>query len=57
MVSIVSKDVDAWYDVIKNSGDVKVLKDIYDNPSVPIRAFLVADPGGYTIEFFQWLDR
>ncbi len=56
MVSIVTEDVDAWYEVIKQS-EVEILKDIHNHPSVPIRAFLVADPGGYTVEFFQWLER
>lgn len=23
----------------------------------PVRAFMARDPGGYTIEFFRWLDR
>lgn len=55
MLSIVTREVDAWYRRLKAAGDVKFLKDIYDNDSVPIRAFLVEDPGGYTVEFYQWL--
>ena len=55
MLSIVTSDVDGWYRRIKAAGKVKFLKDIYES-DVPIRAFLVEDPGRYTVEFFQWLD-
>ena len=55
MISIVSDDVDGWYERIRQDGSVTILKEIYDNESVPIRAFLVQDPGGYTVEFFQWV--
>jgi predicted enzyme related to lactoylglutathione lyase len=56
MLSIVTDDVDAWYRRIKQTPGIVFLKDIYNNENVPIRAFLVADPGGYSIEFFQWLE-
>lgn len=56
MLSIVTSDVDGWYRRIKTSGQVKFLKDIHES-DVPIRSFLVEDPGGYTVEFFQWLDK
>jgi predicted enzyme related to lactoylglutathione lyase len=55
MVSIVTEDVDAWYRTIAATAGITVLKEIYNHESVPIRAFLVADPGGYTLEIFQWL--
>jgi predicted enzyme related to lactoylglutathione lyase len=55
MLSIVTEDVDAWYQRIKQTPGIVFLKDIYNNENVPIRAFLVEDPGGYSIEFFQWL--
>ena len=54
MVSIVSKNVDEWYGAILNAKNIKIEKEIYDNQSAPIRAFLIRDPGGYTVEFFQW---
>ena len=54
MLSIVTSDVEGWYRRLK-AAKVKFLKDI-ENPDVPIRAFLVEDPGGYTVEFFQWQD-
>ena len=55
MLSIVTSDVDGWYRHLKAAGQVKFLKDIHES-DVPIRSFLVEDPGGYTIEFFQWRD-
>ena len=55
MISIVTDDVDGWYERILQDGGVTILKEIYDNESVPIRAFLVEDPGGYSVEFFQWV--
>ena len=54
MVSIVTNDVNAWYQRLKRGGKVRFEKDIYDHPDVPIRAFLIRDPAGYSIEFFQW---
>lgn len=55
MVSIVSKNIDEWYGAILNAKNIKIEKEIYDNQSAPIRAFLIRDPGGYTVEFFQWV--
>ncbi len=57
MVSIVSKSVDDWYGAILNAKNVKIEKELADSEGVPIRAFLIRDPGGYTVEFFQWLNR
>jgi catechol 2,3-dioxygenase-like lactoylglutathione lyase family enzyme len=55
MLSIVTDDVEAWYARIREHPGIRILKPIYNQTSVPIRAFLIADPGGYTVEFFQWL--
>ena len=54
MVSIVTDDVNGWYQRLKRGGQVRFEKDLYDHPDVPIRAFLIRDPAGYSIEFFQW---
>jgi predicted enzyme related to lactoylglutathione lyase len=56
MLSIVTPDVDAWYDRLVSDGGTTILKPIADSVSNPIRAFLVEDPGGYTVEFFSWLN-
>jgi len=53
MLSLVTEDVDAWYRRIAGRDDVIILKDIGDGG--PIRSFLLEDPGGYTVEFFEWL--
>ena len=55
MVSIVTDDVAGWYKKLRQDPHVHIVKDLYDHPRVPIRAFEVEDPGGYPIEFFQWL--
>jgi Glyoxalase/Bleomycin resistance protein/Dioxygenase superfamily len=55
MVSIVTANVAGWYKKLKQDPHIHITKDLYDNPRVRIRAFEVRDPGGYPIEFFQWL--
>jgi glyoxalase/bleomycin resistance protein/dioxygenase superfamily protein len=57
MLSLVVDKVDEWYEKIKMNKDVLVLKEIYNHAEAPIRAFLVEDPGGYTLEIFQWLKK
>ncbi|MCC3862052.1 VOC family protein [Pseudemcibacter aquimaris] len=57
MVSIVSKSVDDWYGAILNAKNIKIEKEIETHQGTPIRAFLIRDPGGYTVEFFQWMNR
>ena len=53
MLSLVVEHVDPWFQRLQ-SGGAKILKPPYDHLSVPIRAFLAEDPGGYAIEFFAW---
>ena len=53
MLSIVTSEIDAWYAHMRTSG-VKLLSELSNSENAPIRAFLVEDPGGYTVEFFQW---
>ena len=54
MVSLVTDEVDAWYDRLRERDDVVFLKHIGDGGG--IRNFMLQDPGGYTVEFFQWLE-
>jgi len=54
MVSIVTDDVEGWYARLREDPRAHIVKPLYDHPQVPIRAFEVEDPGGYTVEFFQW---
>lgn len=53
MLSIVTSEVDAWYDMLRQKDGVVFLKEIGDGG--PIRSFLIEDPGSYTVEFFEWL--
>ena len=53
MLSLVTSDVDAWYERVKHRDGVVFLKDIGNGGG--IRSFLLEDPGGYTVEFFEWL--
>ena len=53
MLSLVTNDLDLWYARLKGKGDVTFLKPLGN--SGPIKNFMVEDPGGYTVEFFQWL--
>ena len=55
MLSLVTTDVDPWYARLSRAG-VEILSNPADSADVPVRAFLVRDPGGYTVEFFQWLN-
>ena len=50
MLSIVTSEVDAWYERLKANAEIVFLKDISENDM--IRSFLIEDPGGYTVEFF-----
>ena len=53
MLSIVTDEVDAWYEHIR-AADVTIVSEISDGTAVPVRSFMVEDPGGYTVEFFRW---
>lgn len=57
MVSLVTDDVESWYRRLRDNAEIKIQKPLYDHPAVPIRAFLLRDPGGYSVEFFQWRTR
>ncbi len=56
MLSFVTDDVDRWYRYLEGKG-VKILSVPADNTETRIRAFVFKDPGGYSLEFFEWLDR
>ena len=54
MLSLVTDDVDAWYRRLSVMEGAVVLKELGEGGG--IRSFLLEDPGGYTVEFFQWLE-
>lgn len=53
MLSWVTDDVDGWHEYLKEKG-VKILSTPSNNEEAGIRGFLFQDPGGYTLEFFEW---
>lgn len=55
MVSLVTTDVNAFYERVQKHTEVEIVTPLHDNKSAPIRAFIMRDPGGYTVEVFQWL--
>jgi hypothetical protein len=57
MLSIVTDEVDAWYERLKPDKSIVFLAEISTAKTAPIRNFMVQDPGGYTVEFFQWLEQ
>lgn len=52
-LSIVTSEVDAWYAHLREAG-VTITSELSASTQVPIRAFVAEDPGGYTVEFFEW---
>lgn len=59
MLSIVTDDVDAWYQRLTDA-NVPVRSELpkpgtdKEPGRAPVRGFIVEDPGGYTIEIFSW---
>ncbi len=54
MLSIVTDELDAWYRRLKANNGIRFLLDLQVHRKAPIRNFLISDPGGYAIEFYQW---
>ncbi|MDZ4728502.1 MAG: VOC family protein [Xanthomonadales bacterium] len=62
MLSMVTDDVDAWYERLKSANTVILTElppanAVKSEGSAPVRGFVAQDPGGYTIEFFSWLNK
>lgn len=54
MVSIATRDIAGWYQHLKQWENIEFVKELYQSSTLPMQAFLIRDPGGYTVEFFQW---
>lgn len=54
MVSLATSEIGRWHERLRNTAGVEFIKDLYEGSALPMQAFLVRDPGGYTVEFFQW---
>ena len=57
MFSIDTSDVDAWYKRVMDKGESHILKHLKVEADGFVRAFLLKDPGGYHVEFFQWNEK
>lgn len=57
MVSLVTGDVDAVHARVKSHPEVEIVSPLQNKDTAPIRAFIMKDPGGYTVEVFQWLKK
>lgn len=60
MLSIVTDEIETWFSFLK-AKQVKFERELPkeikgEAGGAPVRSFLVVDPEGYNIEFFQWLD-
>ncbi|TCO76301.1 VOC family protein [Chromatocurvus halotolerans] len=54
MLSVITDDVDSWYQHLRGQ-EVRFIKHLDDGSSPEfLRAFLVEDPGGYTVEVYEW---
>lgn len=59
MLSMVTKNVDAWYARLRKA-NVPIRSELPSPDeerkagAAPVRGFIAEDPGGYTIEFFSW---
>jgi len=54
MLSWVTDDVHGWYQYLKEK-DVEIIRPPEDSKEAGIRGLIFKDPGGYTLEFFQWI--
>ncbi len=57
MFSIDTPDVEAWYSRVLEKGENYIHKPLKPEADGFVRAFLLKDPGGYHVEFFQWLEK
>ena len=54
-LSFISNQIDSWHQHLKKSG-LKMLEDLSDSATIPVRAFVTTDVDGYFIDFDRFLD-
>lgn len=54
MITLVTSEVDSWYEKMKRKG-VKLLSEPHNVAEIGIRCFLLEDPEGYVIEIQKFL--
>lgn len=57
MVSLATTEISKWSEHLKQFDDVHIIKDLYDSTNLPMKAILFTDPGGYSVEFYQWTEK
>ncbi|MBT7952097.1 MAG: VOC family protein [Gammaproteobacteria bacterium] len=57
MISIDTSDVQGWYERVKVSGAKYLETHLKDHSDGFANSFMMKDPEGYTVEFFQWNDQ
>ena len=55
LVTLVVDDVLGWYEYLDGRG-VDLLTEVKEVEEIQVRAFFLADPGGYTLEIQEYLD-
>ena len=54
MISIDTSDVKGWYERVKKTGAQYIKTPLKDHSDGFANSFIMNDPAGYTVEFFQW---
>ena len=54
MISIDTSDVKGWYERIQKTGAQYIEKGLKDHSDGFANSFMMRDPAGYVVEFFQW---
>jgi predicted enzyme related to lactoylglutathione lyase len=54
LVTLVTQDVDGWYNYLKEKG-IKILRGVEDREEIQIRCFFFEGPGGYAFEVQEFL--
>ena len=57
MISIDTDDVKGWYERIKKTGPEYLETHLKDHSDGFANSFMMKDPVGYTVEFFQWNEK
>ncbi|MDA5194552.1 VOC family protein [Govanella unica] len=54
LIALETQDLDDWYARLRDQDDVRLVQPLGIGSKGLTERFLIADPGGYVIEFFRW---
>ena len=57
MISIDTSDVQGWYNRVKETGPDYLETHLKDHSDGFANSFMMKDPAGYIVEFFQWNEK